>query len=268
MHPAEESECIENIRKIFYRKTGITFAHKRDYFILKIVNFMQKRAIHTCEDLKKMIQDENIFQDLIQELVVSQSYFFREEQDFSFLFHEIRYKPKVFINILSIPCAAGEEPYSLAMFLLKKGITNFSITGIDINPLAINKARRGIYSKYDVTTLPSKYRKEFFESYENGCAIKNFLKSYVKFSVKNLFDKDFLHLGRFHYIFCRNLFIYLDEKFKKRALSIFQEMLECEGCLITSFSDYIENPQGFDTIIFQDKYYYKKRCNEKSSVYS
>ncbi len=260
--------CIERLRRIFYDRTGITFDHKRHFFAIKILGFMQAKGIDTCDELIERIDSGSLLDELTQELVVSQSYFFREEQDFAFLLHDIRSRPTFGLKILSIPCASGEEPYTLAMFLLKSGIANFSILGVDINRAAIAKAQRGVYDRRTVKRVPQEYRDTFFEPCSEGYAIKGVVKDCVDFRTKNLFAKDFEELGRFDYIFCRNLFIYLDANFKERALQTFWRMLDCEGVLITSFSDYFAKAPGFDTIVYQNKHYYKKRCDEKGCMYT
>ena len=259
---------MEKLHSIFHERTGITFDHKRHFFAIKILGFMQAKGIDSCDELVERIESGSMLSDLIQELVVSQSYFFREEQDFAFLLQDIRSRPLLRLKILSIPCANGEEPYTLAMFLLKHGVANFSILGVDINQAAIKRAKRGVYDERAMKSVPQEYQDAFFEPCKEGFAIKDFVKEFIDFETKNLFAQDFEELGQFDYIFCRNLFIYLDDSFKERALRSFWRMCACEGVLITSFSDYFAKAPGFDTIVYQNKHYYKKRCDEKGCMYT
>ena len=85
-------------------------------------------------------QSETELQALIEEVVVSESWFFRDERPFQWFREHIRahwlddrLRPP--LRILSLPCAGGEEPYSIAMTLLELGFRRdrFHIDAVDIS---------------------------------------------------------------------------------------------------------------------------------------
>src|SRR5262249_17868444 len=62
-------------------------------------------------------------QKLIEEIVVPESWFFRDDRPFAFLREQVVSRWLVepdqpTLRVLSLPCAGGEEPYSIAMTLL------------------------------------------------------------------------------------------------------------------------------------------------------
>src|SRR5262249_12425395 len=66
-------------------------------------------------------------QALIEEVVVPESWFFRDEQPFRWLVEYIRGRwiaaPwRSPLRALSVPCAGGQEPYSIAIALLDAGL--------------------------------------------------------------------------------------------------------------------------------------------------
>ena len=94
-------------------------------------------AIKLCMD-KRMISDEDIYmkmlisnqeeiEKLIDQVVVSETWFFRDRESFNFL---KRYVEKLkeslcqgtVLRVLSVPCSTGEEPYSIVMALLDAGL--------------------------------------------------------------------------------------------------------------------------------------------------
>ena len=251
-------ECYEKIEEFFRYKTGITFQDRFMLFFMRINDLMHRLQLYGCwEFYEKLQNDEEIFLHLVQELVISRSYFFREEGHFALLKDFILKDNPTYAQILSLPCANGEEPYSIAIYLLENGIKDFSIDAVDINPKAIQKAKEGYYTARELFYFPKKMRKKYFYEIDNGYKITSFVKKYINFSCKNLFEYD-SGVKRYDYIFCRNLFIYLDEAKKEEAFTIFSSLLKPKGYLFLSFSDYLKTPYAFDKIIQDNKIVYQK----------
>ena len=96
-------------------------------------------------------QSESELQSLIEEVVVSESWFFRDERPYQW-FRE--YRPPAAglttllrppLRVLSLPCAGGEEPYSIAMTLRDLGLParRFQIDAVDISARQLAIARVG-----------------------------------------------------------------------------------------------------------------------------
>ena len=86
---------------------------------------------------------------LVEEVIVAESWFFRDQQVFAFVADfavTLASLPgRVPVRILCAPCASGEEPYSVAMALLDAGLTpgQFVIDAIDVSYAALDRAHRG-----------------------------------------------------------------------------------------------------------------------------
>src|ERR1700722_650632 len=102
---------------------------------------------------RSLRESESELQALIEEVVVSESWFFRDERPFKYFRQYVRERwlddPfRGQLRVLSLGCASGEEPYSIAITLSELGLTarRFHIDALDISarPLAI--ACRGVYS--------------------------------------------------------------------------------------------------------------------------
>ncbi len=251
--------CLNRIERLFYERTGITFANKEAFFYIKLTQIMKEALIFSCEEfLERMKSDGTLFAKMIEELTISQSFFFRESAHFDILLQLIQSEAKIAPSILSLPCANGEEPYSIAIALLQNGFTTFSIDAADISPKAIEKARRGRYEARMLGNLDEEVKKRFFIYTDGDYEVRSELKSYINFHLINLFDESIAKLEEYDFIFCRNLFIYLDESKKSQALQIFYNLLKRDGYLFLSFSDYLKNHEGFDKIAIDNKIFYKK----------
>ncbi|HVV73601.1 MAG TPA: CheR family methyltransferase, partial [Verrucomicrobiae bacterium] len=137
------------------------------------------------------------------------------------------------LRLLSLPCASGEEPYSMAMTLLDAGVAphKFQIDAVDISARALDRAKAGVYSRHAFRTKDLRFRERYFRSAPNGYALRPAVRERVRFSQGNVLDWGATEAARYHCIFCRNLLIYLDEASQAKALSRIKEMLMPDGLL-------------------------------------
>ena len=94
--------------------------------------------------IKKLKASSLELKELIEEVVVPETWFFRDSEPFKAMIQYLitRWAPKHAhdpFKILSIPCSTGEEPYSLAISLLSAGWPpeKFSIHAVDISHRSI-----------------------------------------------------------------------------------------------------------------------------------
>ncbi|MBT7409978.1 MAG: chemotaxis protein CheR, partial [Methylococcales bacterium] len=92
--------------------------------------------------------------ELIENVIIPETWFFRDKTPFDALKKYIRDQwkpanPNKAVQILSIPCSTGEEPYTIAMSLMDIGMksSEFRIDGIDISRENLIKANNGSYTR-------------------------------------------------------------------------------------------------------------------------
>lgn len=173
-------------------------------------------------------------QALVEELVVPESWFFREPAAFSLLSaHALscRDRGKSGYRVACLACASGEEPYSAAITLLESGLVDFHVDGLDISTTALSRAQRAIYGPRAEreTAVPSPYRIELgagrFELTQN-------LRERVSFHTGNVSDPALPAAdGGYHAVFCRNVFIYLTPRARQRCLTSLSRLLSEGGIL-------------------------------------
>jgi len=217
---------MDNVKEIsiyFKNLTGIEF-HNMEILKNKISIFCKHQNIDEkklLDVLKISVKARQLF---INNLTTNETYFNRE-------FYQIQKlvelaKNKSYIKILSAPCSSGEEPYSIAIALLEAGMNNFEICGIDINDEILQKAKDGIYKARSIQRLDKNIVQKYFKKDDKKYILSNNIKRYIYFRKFNIFDKNISLLGKFDYVFSRNMFIYFDEEAKQKAKNILESLRE------------------------------------------
>jgi chemotaxis protein methyltransferase WspC len=174
---------------------------------------------------------------LIDSVVVTETWFFRDNEPFSALVRLIkqrwipgnRERPP---RILSLPCSTGEEPYSIAMALLDSGLTatDFEIEAVDISTKALALAERGLYQRNSFRSRDLSFRDRYFQLADGGYLLSPLVRNLVRFSQGNILDER-LKAGKegYDYVFCRNLLIYFDRATQESAFRRISELLHPNG---------------------------------------
>jgi chemotaxis protein methyltransferase CheR len=140
---------------------------------------------------------------------------------------------------LRIWCSAastGQEPYSLAMCLkeMKDKLAGWrvEILGTDLSADVLEKAKAGVYSQFEVQRgLPIQMLVKHFSQVGDTWQISPEIRAMVQYRQLNLLS-DFLHLGSFDVVFCRNVLIYFDQETKISVLNRIARLLDPEGFLV------------------------------------
>ncbi|MRJ02867.1 MAG: methyltransferase domain-containing protein [Epsilonproteobacteria bacterium] len=248
--------CLEQIAHLIYERVGVTFEGKWHLLDSRLSTACQELKIGSCDEFYRRLLEPNSFHDLLSYFMISQSYFYREAKHFEILLRLIGEEGIERPRILSLPCANGEEPYSIATTLEHRGIEGYRIEAIDINPKAIKRARCGCYPPHQMVHIPPQILARYFHFDGKWYWVDQRLKRRIHFQVGNLFE---LEGRQYDFIFCRNLMIYLDPPKRREAMEIFSKLLKEGGYLFLSFSDYVGEVEGFDRISYENKEIYRKR---------
>lgn len=181
---------------------------------------------------------------LIEEIVVRETWFFREQPAFEWMCQHCskssarREGP---YRVLSVPCATGEEPYSIAIRLLQAGLppAAFEVHAVDVSTRALQAAAAATYRKNSFRGEPQDHD-AYFERTPDGMRVVDRVRERVQFSHGNVLDPG-LHAGRqFDAIFCRNLLIYLEPDARRSALRNLSRLLRRDGVLFAGHSEALE----------------------------
>jgi chemotaxis protein methyltransferase WspC len=188
---------------------------------------------------QKVSTSADELQELIESVVVPETWFFRDRAAFNELAriaHEEWRRTLAVrsVRLLSLPCSTGEEPYSMAMTMLEAGYTanQFAIDGVDISRRSLATARRAIYGKNAFRGTDLNFRDRHFQNTGHGYRLHDAVRESVRFRHDNIRADGFLSdVEPYDAIFCRNLLIYFDEEVQQRAIAVVQRLLSSTGVL-------------------------------------
>jgi chemotaxis protein methyltransferase CheR len=231
-------------------RTGLTFEPNRRAAAEGNIRRAMLRAgvSHALPYCAMLTRDARILDDLVGELRVGETYFFRDAAQFALIRNLIvpdlrrRRGAGAGIRAWSAGCASGEEAYSLAMLLCEEGLGEQSrVRGTDISAAALATARAATYGKWSLRP-------------ESGTAVNAHLRRegecyVVEDRIRRMVHFDLLNLALDPYpsftagiwgedlILCRNVLIYLDGETTSRVARGLYESLAPGGWLVTGPSD-------------------------------
>jgi chemotaxis protein methyltransferase CheR len=271
--PPVTTDEFRRLCEFLYRRTGMVFKEDKRYYVERRIR-ERIRATGSTSFTSYFARLRSDFRGEAEKLVnaftVNETFFYREEHQLrclttDLLAKRIAAKPRGDpLLIWSVPCATGEEPYSIAIWLLEHwpevDAYDVEIVGSDIDTRVLEVAREGIFGKRALMRLsPELIAKYFVPIDENSWRIILELRQSVRFSSANLMDAAEMRAhGRFDVIFCRNVLIYFDESSRRIAAENLYENLVPGGyiCLghtesMSRISPLFEVCRFSDAIVYQ-----------------
>lgn len=246
---------------------GIDLSPFSNVFVEKTMNALMSEAKCTSiEQYANYIQSSSTETGKLKKALNNNfSEFFRNTLSFAFLEHHIipalaaqkMKKRNREIRIWSAACAAGQEPYSIAMLcdeFMKKQKTgiSFRIFATDISEPEIQKAQQGVYTEEALKNVTLGRVNSYFTQKGNHFVVNPPLKDYINFSTFDLLSGQFncppaSIFGNFDLVFCANLLFYFKPTMQKRILQKVDCCLNNGGWLIVGDAekDIAENKTGY-----------------------
>ena len=167
------------------------------------------------------------------------------------------------IKILSFGCSSGQEPYCVAMALDKAKEDypdiKFEITGIDYPSAALDRARIGLYTHFDVQRgLPIRDLVKFFDREKEDWVIKDHIRDAVTFKETHLLS-NLDDLGDFHVVLFRNALPHYSSPAQVRVLRGLATLVRPLGYLLLGSDETLNHINyGFDPLARQNGIFRKR----------
>ena len=237
------------IKSVIYDVAGITIAdHKKQMVSNRISRRMKQLSLDTIEDYMLRIQNQldDEMMDLVNALTTNVTHFFREDHHFKHLethIPDLIEKGQKRIRLWSAACSIGAEPYSAAISICDsapdyRGQTDLKILATDIDTIALDRARQGIYQQRFVKGVNDMRMKKYFKvTNDKSYQIHPELRQMITFNYMNFNDDPWPMSGPFDFIFCRNVLIYFDRPKQDEYIGKMINLLAPGGFLYLGHSE-------------------------------
>ncbi len=268
------SEAIRQIETLLLRGIGLNIRSVGVSMLgMAVQARCRKRGLASEEDYLRLVSTSpKEFQALVEEVVVPETWFFRDHESYELLAQWARewFDAHSFgaMRILSAPCASGEEPYSIAMTLLENGVAaeRFSVEAFDISDVALEKARLALYGRNSFRSQPLDFREKYFEKEAQGSwRLSPEIIRQVHFRQANIIEPNLKRKGgEIQVIFCRNLLIYLDGESRRRVLTQINHLLAPDGVVFLGHAEgSLARDFGFEPVPMPMAFAFRKATKVK-----
>lgn len=185
-------------------------------------SLIRERGLNSMDQLVGLLvsgREPGLNDQIVEALLNNETYFFRDRTPFDTLLgsaltrlEQARTREKR-ISIWCAGCSTGQEVYSLAMSFAEQRERwagwKIDILGTDVSNAALERARKGLYSQFEVQRgLPVLQMIRWFEE-EAGqqWQVSQQLRDAVRFQKRSLAETP-PQPGKFDIILCRNVLLY------------------------------------------------------------
>ena len=266
----KDGAAMARVLELLRRSSGVDFTHyKRNTLNRRVTRRM---VLHRTDDVGAYVRilqaDPAEIEALYTDILINVTRFFRDPAAFEALKTEVfpklvddasRREP---VRAWVLGCSTGEEAYSIAMayteFAEAAGIhTPMQIFATDLNGLAIDKARAGVYPRAAVQELRAERLRRFFVEIDGSYRISKPIRDMCVFSRQDaLADPPF---SRMSLVACRNMMIYLEPLLQQKLVPLLHYALQPNGCLWLGNAETIGSHRDlFELQDPQHKFYVRK----------
>jgi chemotaxis protein methyltransferase CheR len=204
---------------------------------------MRERQIGSLDQLAGMVsmaRDPQLADAIVEALLNNETSFFRDLAAFQLLtgaaaerLHAAR--PEKRLRIWCAGCSTGQEAYSLAIGFAERAGRwadwRIEIVGTDISREAIERARQGLYSQFEIQRgLPVRQMLAWFTAEGEQWRARPELRQKVSFQVQNLIEASVS--GQFDIILCRNVLLYFSAERRRAVFDRLAGAIAADGVLM------------------------------------
>jgi len=220
------------LRRLLKLRSGLVLTADQRYLVeARLLPVARRSGLFNLAGLVAKLQGrdaEPLIVAVVEAMTTNESFFFRDKIPFDQFRDTVM--PALIaaraasrrIRIWCAAAATGQEPYTLAICIKEMASRlrgwRVEILATDLSTEVLEKAKRGIYSQFEVQRgLPALTLIRYFSQVGDAWQLTPEIRSMVEFMPLNLLH-DFSDLGTFDVVFCRNVLIYFDQATKVDVL--------------------------------------------------
>ena len=232
-----------------------------------------KHGIPTLDDLVHRIvsgRSAALASEAIEALLNHETFFYRDLNAFRLLDEQGLGRLQAAragtrrLRIWSAGCSTGQEAYTIAMMIAERpdrwrGWT-IDILGTDLSPAAIERAREGRYSQFEIQRgLPVAQMLRRFDQDGAHWQASGLLRQAVRFRVHNLLTPP--PVGMFDVVLCRNVLLYFSPDVRTLVFSRIASAMQPDGLLMLGAGETVMGQTDAFVSDFEARGLYRKRID-------
>ena len=234
------------IADLLEARTGQTLTESRRWRISTALSgLFREFGIENVDQLACLLErpgEHRLATRVVEALLNNETYFFRDHAYFAGLANTIlpdlarkRVDTKR-ISIWSAGCSTGQETLSLAMTFCEQpgrwADWTIEILGTDVSTKAIEQARSGTYSQFEIQRgISVAQMLNFFSETPRGWKVADKVSHMCRFEHRNVLDYPPAS-GKFDLVLCRNVLLYFDPDTRRRAFDRLHAGVADDGYLM------------------------------------
>jgi len=246
--PVKDRGDLDMLLEKIYDERGWDFRnYKRSSVMRRISKRLMLLDLHSYEEYAGLLdRDPSEYDRLFANLTIKVSEFFREPEVFERLCDAIKesWSDKV-LKVWCCGCGYGEEAYSIAMLLAEclslEAVSNTKIFATDIDPEALDSARKALYREESLKNVFPEILEKYFTRTDGLYKVKYTIRNLVKFGTLDIVQST--PLSGMQLVVCRNLFIYFGKPLQEKVFQKLDYALKPGGLLALGRAEVL--PQQF-----------------------
>ena len=221
----------------------------RDYGISNV-----DQLVCLLDEQKTNAARRDLSQRIVEALLNNETYFFRDKPTFDQLPTEVipelmrRRAQTRRLSIWCAGCSTGQEAHSLAMVFADEADRwrnwSIDILGTDISGRAIDTARSGLYTQFEVQRgLGVTQMLRHFEETREGWQILDSTRKITRFQKHNVLGEPPAR-HRFDLVLCRNVMLYFDRDTRAHAFTRLASSMASDGFLMLGAGETVVGQTG------------------------
>jgi len=254
------AEDFRRIAAMIHADAGISLSENKATLVYsRLAKRLRALGLESFKDYCALVQGQDGVderQQMLASLTTNVTRFFREPHHFEHLSTKVlpplleAAKRGGRVRIWSAACSSGQEPYSIAIAMLRlmpnAADHDIKILATDIDPNVVAFGRAGVYTQELVAGVSADDQRRFMEPTlsdrgEKAYRVNESMASLVAFRELNLIG-DWPMKGRFDAIFCRNVVIYFEEATQSRIWARFTPLMMPNARLYIGHSERVTGP--------------------------
>jgi len=240
--PPTEVPHFTRILELLNQTMGVDFSqYKIATLNRRITRRMALHRLDTVADYAEFLESRPAeIEVLFQDILISVTSFFRDAETFELLRTKLfpritaEHSPLDAIRMWVAGCSTGEEAYSLAIlfseFMERAGrVWPVQIFATDLNGVAIERARSGLYPKSIAERVSAERLRRYFYEVDGKYRVAKTIRDLCIFAQHDIANDP--PFSRMDLVSCRNLLIYLEPVLQQHLMPILHYALKPNGFL-------------------------------------